>query len=73
MFDTISILIAASAFLVLLWLSIILARWLLSAILVSMQHGAQRGAQTACVPTSIRPILNSNRSIGESRRDFARR
>ncbi len=65
MFDAISILIVAGTFLVLLWLSLLLARFLLSAILLSMQHGAHRGREAAFVSTLNRQHLKPKVSIGE--------
>lgn len=54
MFDAISILIVAGTFLVLLWLSLLIARFLLSAILLSMQRGTGRGLETMLLPALTR-------------------
>ena len=54
MFDAISILIVAGTFLVLLWLSLLIARFLLSAILLSMQRVTGRELETVLLPTLTR-------------------
>ena len=73
MFDAISILIVAGTFLVLLWLSLVLARFLLSAILLSMQRGTCRELETMLVPTLTKLHLNPKTFIGEPRKDSHRR
>ncbi len=50
MFDTISFLIVAGTFLVVLWLSILLARFLLTAILLSMQRGTVPKPEATFIP-----------------------
>ncbi len=73
MFDAIAILTVTGAFLIILWLSLVLARFLLRAVLASMQHCAQRGTEAVFVPMSANQPANTKVFIGESGEDSHRR
>lgn len=73
MFDATAILTVAGTFLVLLCLSILIARFLLWAILASMQHAAHRGFGAAFVPAPTRQSAKSNVCIGELRENSYRK
>ena len=73
MFDPIAILTAAGAFLFILWLSLLIARFLMWAILESMRHGAHRRPEAALVPTPTKQHVRTKLSIGEPLEDSHRR
>ncbi len=50
MFDVVSILIIAGAILASIWVSLLIARMLLSAILLSIHHAANRGVEAVAIP-----------------------
>ena len=69
MSDAISILIVTGTFLVLLWASLLLARFLLSAILLLMKQGGHRALEMAIAPTSTKRLVKRGLSIGKSQGD----
>ncbi len=73
MFDVMALLTITGAIVASIWLSLLIARLLLSAILLSMHHATQRGAHAVAAPSLSKPIVTSTVSLRKSEQDSSRR
>ncbi len=73
MFDGLALLTITGAIVASIWLSLLIARFLLSAILLSMHHAARRGTHAATGSSLPKQILTTTASIRESEEASRRR
>ncbi len=73
MFEATALLTITGAIVASIWLSLLIARLLLSAILLSMNHAAQRGVHAVATSSLSKPVVTSTASVRKSGEDSHRR